>query len=80
MTRTIPELDQVEVEVLRMAVADAEMLASRGEVAGGYECLLVGLVRAEEFTEDGEPWAEDLVRKYSQALCTYTKRHGSLRA
>lgn len=76
----LPLLEHAEFEVLRMAVGDARELADGGDVAAGYECLLVGLVRAQEFADDGEPWAQELAGEYGRALRDYTARFGALRA
>jgi hypothetical protein len=61
-------LHDVELQVLKMARADAARLAALGDVSAGYECLAVGLMRAQEMLDDGEPWAADLVRRYTREL------------
>lgn len=73
-------LRDVEIQVLGLARADAAELARRGDVAAAYECLAVGLLRAQEFAEDGEPWAEELVQRYQRELGDFSARYGVLRA
>lgn len=59
-----------------MAVADAEELASEGDPAAGYECLLSGFHRALDYAVAGEDWADELVRAYRGALAEHRTRYG----
>jgi hypothetical protein len=76
----LPLLQQAELEIFRMALDDAARLACTGDVSAGYECLAVGLYRAQEFVEDGEQWAQDLVCLYRDGLASYSARFGQSRA
>jgi hypothetical protein len=57
-------------------VDEAVELAGEGKAADGYTALLAGLERAREAEEDGEPWAEELVRRWNVAVENYAARHG----
>lgn len=72
----IPLLPRIELELWRMAVTDAVELALEGDLAGGYEYLLQGYLRALEAEATGEDCADDLVRCYREALNQYRERYG----
>jgi hypothetical protein len=55
-----------ELETFLITVEEAVDLARDGDAADGYEALLAGLHRARE-AED-EPWGEELIRRYSEAV------------
>lgn len=59
-----------EQEALLAAVAEAVDLASLGEPAAGYETLLDRLQAAERHW-DADPWGQDLVHCYQEALDRY---------
>src|SRR5262245_37889424 len=67
--RLLPEgVAEVEHKLLCRAIRDAGQRVNDGEVVAGYRCLLDGLERAEEFSDAGEAWAEDLAASYRDAL------------
>jgi hypothetical protein len=72
----LSSLRSAEIKVWEMAVADARELARRGDVWAGYECLTVGLFRAEEFLSEGADWAEELVTLYEKTLGDFTQNFG----
>jgi hypothetical protein len=72
----LPLLPRVELEIWRMAVADAEELASDGDPAAGYDCLLAGFHRALDYAAAGEDWADELVRAYRGALAEHRTQYG----
>jgi hypothetical protein len=68
----MPGLEKAEAKLLCRAINDAVRLASRGDVAAGYDCLLAGLQRAGESLAAGEPGATELVNSYRSALAHYS--------
>jgi hypothetical protein len=62
----------------RNSLRDADRLARCGAVGAGYECLLLGLVRAIEAAAAGERDAEDLIGCYRLAMNDYIQRHRAL--
>lgn len=62
---------RAEWKIFGLAVSDATIRAAAGQVSAGYQCLLSGLRRMEEFVTGGEPWAEELLVAYRQAAHTY---------
>jgi hypothetical protein len=69
-------LPNLPMNILLGDVARAVKLAADGHVAAGYDHLLGGLRRAEAVDQAGEPWGAVLVRRYRQALDSYTERYG----
>ena len=61
---------------LMRAMADAETLAAQGKVTTGLSLLLAGLLRAQADQEIGQPWAEELIHHYDQAMDRYAVGHG----
>ena len=45
-------------------------------LAGGYQVLTAGLRRAEGARDAGQPWGEELVRRYHAELERYAAAHG----
>lgn len=70
-----PNVPELELEALRMALADVEEMASDGDVSAGYDHLLNGLYHAMDLSRDGELWADQLVRAYRCALADYRSRY-----
>ena len=61
-------LEQVERKILCQAIHDALWYVANGDVLAGRQCLKVGLERATEFLDAGEPWAAELAQTYGEAL------------
>jgi hypothetical protein len=64
-------------DLLDLDIADAEALAAAGDGAGGYQVLTAGHRRAETARDAGQPWGEELVRRYEVAMEAYRARHGT---
>jgi len=70
-----------DIDTLNMTLAEALELASEGEIADGYECLLRGRHRARQ-ARDGEPHPpeappdEALERRWQEAQDRYAARFG----
>jgi hypothetical protein len=62
-----------ELASFLLTVEDALDLARDGEAADGYEMLLAGLHRAREV--DGQPWADELVGRYSLAVARFAEMY-----
>jgi hypothetical protein len=62
--------------MLKFDIADAAALAAQGKPAEGCELLAAGLHRAEAARDEGQPWGEELVRRYQEALQQYAQQHG----
>ena len=60
---------------IQMVVSDAEQMAAHGKVRSGLSLLLSGLLRARADQESGEPWAEELIQAYDQAMDHYAEKH-----
>lgn len=69
-------LPSTERAAYEMTVYEAGDLAGAGEALNGYRCLLGGMERATELLECGEPWADELVALYREALDRYGEAHG----
>jgi hypothetical protein len=54
---------------------EAEDLAEQGKVTAGMSILHTGLLRAEADREIGQPWAEELIRRYNRAMDRYAEQH-----
>jgi DNA-binding response OmpR family regulator len=65
-----------EIDSFTLAAADAFELAVQGSVAEGLDCLLSGLRRADAARADGQPWAEELARRYEEVRDHYLSRYG----
>ncbi len=72
-------LPRIELDSV-LTVQEALDLAEEGNAADGDTALLAGLERAREAEENGEPWGEELVRRWREALERYAERHGIGRA
>jgi hypothetical protein len=70
---------ETETDVLLLSITIAEGLASAGKVAEGHACLLAALGRAEDLADEGESWAEELVRRYRAEIDHYTATYELLR-
>jgi hypothetical protein len=71
-------LPRNELTSLLIAVADAVDHAHRGELADGYTLLLAGLQRARKAQADREPWGEELVAGYHEAMDRYAEYWGDV--
>jgi hypothetical protein len=69
-------LPTAALDMLKLDLTDAEALAARGDVAGGYQVLTAGLRRAEGARDAGQPWGEELVQRYHAELERYAAAHG----
>ena len=70
-----PPLEKVEWKILGIAVSDAKLRAARGELMAGYECLMAGLRRMEEFVTGGDTWAKDLLQAYRKEAQKYQETY-----
>jgi hypothetical protein len=57
-------------------VIDAVEAAAAGRLAEGHDRLLAGLRRARELLSQGEPWGEELVHWWRDALTNYCDSYG----
>jgi CheY-like chemotaxis protein len=71
------ELPLAEIDLFTMTAAEAFGFAVRGDVAEGLDCLLAGIRRAEAARAAGEPWGEELLRRYQEVRDHYLTRHGA---
>lgn len=62
-----------ELASFLLTVENAVDCAREGNAADGYQALLAGLARAQEI--EGEPWAEELITRYSQAVERYEEMY-----
>jgi hypothetical protein len=69
-------LPTAAADLLQFDIADANSLASKGDIAAGRDVLRAGLARAAAAQRDGHPWAAELIRYYQDALADYARRHG----
>jgi hypothetical protein len=71
-----PTLPTAVANELRSKVVDAYTLAEMGELGAGYDCLLVGLRRAEGARAAGYPWADELIEEYKDELEQFRLKYG----
>jgi hypothetical protein len=69
-------LPTAAVDLLHFDIADAEVLANKGDLLAGRDVLRAGLARATAAQQDGHSWAAELIRYYQEALADYERRHG----
>jgi hypothetical protein len=69
-------LPTAALDQLKFDLADAAALAAKGDVAGGRQLLTTGLRRAETARDAGQPWGDELVRRYQAGISDYAARHG----
>lgn len=69
-------LPLVEIDLFTMTTADSFDLAVSGNVTAGLGRLQAGLQRADAARVAGEPWADELARRYEEARDHYVARHG----
>ncbi len=65
-----------EINALVDAVFTAVDLARAGDMAAGYEVLLLGLGCAEQLRADGVSYGAELANRYWDALDRFGARHG----
>ena len=70
------ELLESELNAFLITATEAADLGSAGQVLDGYRCLPAGQERAREAQEFGEPWAAELVARYTLALRRYGEEWG----
>jgi hypothetical protein len=75
--RALKIVPPLEAEILRLAVAGSEASARQGHADVGVDRLRAGLQRAEAAREREEPWAEELTRRYREAIDAYALRFGT---
>lgn len=68
-------LQRAEWKILGLAISDARVRATRGQVAAGYACLIAGLRRMEEFVTGGEPWADAILEAYRREASRYRQNY-----
>lgn len=68
-------LKNAEWKIFGLAVSDARIRAAAGQIGAGYQCLVAGLRRMEEFCTGGDAWADELLTAYRQAARTYRADH-----
>jgi hypothetical protein len=66
-------LPDYEVDSFLDLVSIAQDMARRGDADDGCEGLILGWQRAREI--ENEPWAEELGRRYQQALKQFVETH-----
>jgi hypothetical protein len=66
-------LPDYEVDTFLDLVSIAQDMARRGHADDGCEVLILGWQRAREI--ENEPWAEELVRRYQQAVKQFVETH-----
>jgi len=71
-----PPLKKVEWKIFGLARSDASLRAAAGQLSAGYQCLVCGLRRMEEFVTGGDAWAEELLKAYRDAAHSYQRDHG----
>jgi hypothetical protein len=64
------------IDPLILTVEEAVDLAHAGQVADGYQVLLIGKARSLEGEKNFEAWAEELDRLWSGAIERYAERWG----
>jgi hypothetical protein len=74
--RKAPMLPTTASDLLTLDLHDAEAEAARGEVAAGWELLQAGLQRAQSGRYSNEPWREEFIHRYQEAMAEYARRHG----
>jgi len=70
-----PVLQNAELGILQIAIANAADRAAQGEIAEGYAILLASVRRAEELASEGEAWANELANRYRMAMSYYTMQY-----
>ena len=65
-----------EVRLLNRTISAAISLVEKGQVARGYDMLLVGLGRARIKRSRGEKWGEELATLWAQACDVYCASYG----
>lgn len=75
--RALKIVPPLETEILRLAVAGSEASARQGHADVGVDRLRAGLQRAEAAREREEPWADELTRRYREAIDAYALRFGT---
>jgi hypothetical protein len=73
-----PGIPRHELDLLQITLDEAVEYAGDGNVADGYESLQGALYRAETIEVEAE-WGSALVRRYREALETYTRLYGAPR-
>jgi len=73
-------LPRADIGNVLTAGFEAVDLAAEGQVADGYQVLLLGKQRALEGEASLEPWAEKLEGRWDAALERYADRYGVGRA
>ena len=71
------DLQPVEGDLLRTAIADAAVRAVAGDVAGGYGILVAGRRRIEELLAAGENGVAPFRQGYIRAQEEYLHEYGS---
>jgi hypothetical protein len=71
---TIPDH---EIELLINTAFKALDLAHAGHVGEGFQELHYGEERASAAMEDGEPWAPELVRRYTETTDRFKREYGA---
>jgi hypothetical protein len=61
-------------------ISGAVRLAHSGEIADGYTELLLALHQARAMGADDQPWANEVIRRYEEALERYAAIFGVARA
>ncbi|MDQ2733051.1 MAG: hypothetical protein M3Y56_15460 [Armatimonadota bacterium] len=75
MAEDRPELPQLEVSLLLNSVDEALDLALSRRAEDGARELRYGLDRARAALDDCEPWAPEMVERWSRALTQYCFQH-----
>jgi len=67
------------LEAYFYVIGESVELAILGRPADGYCALLGGMHRAQNAQHAGEPWGDELVGRYREALDRYAERWGIAR-
>lgn len=70
-------IPEAEIQAYFAAFTRALSLAADGEVDEGLTCLLEGWWRAQNAMGKGEPWGEELMSRYQQAMDNFKQTYGS---
>ena len=65
--------------IYRSVAVRAIEMALDGEAGDGYVCLVEGMCRFEQLSDEGEAWAADLAVQYRRALDDYALLYGVAR-
>lgn len=69
------DIPRPEIDTLIIICGEATYLALEGEAGDGYQALLAGQYRAQEFVrEEDQPWGNELLIRWQRAVDEYAAR------